>query len=215
MRPAASRSRFTTPDEAIGAFDLAEFLQEDPTSSAHRALPYPRLSGGHFRQLQVNNATPPRGRLLSQWMSNQRGYVAPSRLAGDAFTLHPTKLTAAVARYLRLVAPTDLALQSYGSAIAGWTASDAAVGGRRGVGDVRPDPADEHPLLLHGPWPPRARTAIDTEVARLRALVRIVAVAAASPDLIRWRLGYRRAATSVGIAGQGVRRRLHGPAYNL
>jgi hypothetical protein len=71
------------------------------------------------------------------------------------------------------------------------------------------------PLLLHGPWPPRARTAIDTEVARLRALVRIVAVAAASPDLIRWRLGYRRAATSVGIAGQGVRRRLHGPAYNL
>ncbi|MGH2849049.1 MAG: G1 family glutamic endopeptidase [Solirubrobacteraceae bacterium] len=112
--------RFTTADEAAGAFNLAEFLQEDPTSSAHSELPYPRLAGGRFRQLRVNDATPPRGTLLSQWMSNQRDDIAPSRLAGDAFTLHPTKLTAAVARYLRLIAPPNLAGQAYDTDVAGW-----------------------------------------------------------------------------------------------
>jgi hypothetical protein len=207
--------RFTSPDEAAGAFELAEFLQEDPTNSAHAELPYPRLAGGRFRQLRVNSATPARGTLLSQWMSNGHGYVAPSALAGDAFALHPTKLTSAVARYLRLIAPTDLELEAYDNDVASWTAttprSVVAAASAAAAQALRMS----IPALVHGPWPPRARGAVDVLVARERALVRVVDAAASSPDLLRWRLGYRSAAAAVGHAGAKVRRRLHGPAYNL
>ncbi|MGH2849048.1 MAG: hypothetical protein ACRDLP_00350 [Solirubrobacteraceae bacterium] len=68
---------------------------------------------------------------------------------------------------------------------------------------------------MRGPWPARARAAVAGLLARQRAVVRIVDAAAASADLMRWRLDYRRGVRGTSAAGQAVRRQLHAPAFNL
>jgi Peptidase A4 family len=206
--------RLTTTDESSGDFDLAEFLQEDPTSSDRRELPYPRLSGGWFRQLRIDGAPPARGTLLSQWMSNAHGDVAPTQLEGDAFALHPTKLSAAVARYLRVIAPADAALEDYDAEAAGWVVSTprTAVGVTSAAvaGVLRANSR----TLMSDRWPPRVRGALDTLVTRERALARVLDGAATAPDLLRWRLEYERSKRALTAAGRAVRARLHAPAFN-
>ena len=192
--------RFTTRDEASGDFNLAEFLQEDPTTGERQELPYPRLSGGRFRQLRVDGATPAHGTLLSQWMSNDHGYVAPSALAGDAFALHPTKLSVAVARYLRVIAPADAALEDYAAEVANWVASTSRkIIGSSSAAVARVLRANST-TLLRGPWPPHARRSVDVLVERERALARVIDGAAAAPDLLPLEARVRARRSCVGIS---------------
>jgi hypothetical protein len=210
--------RFFTPDEARGAFNLAEWLQEDVTDGAtDAALPYPRLSGGRFQELRVDSQTPDRPSLLSQWLSMTRGYVAPSAISRDAFALHPAKLRRAAGNYLRLIAPEDLAAYAFDAAITRWSvdtpkpqvaAASAAFAAalRRSIG-----------VLAVQRWPKDATGLIRLLIHRLLSVLRVVesAPAAVPAGLAAWTARYRRAAIVGSRTGRMIRRRLHAPAYNI
>lgn len=210
--------RFFTRDEARGAFNLAEWLQEDVTNGDTGApLPYPRLSGGRFRQLRVDSQPPNGPSLLSQWLSMTRGDIAPSAISGDGFALHPAKLRRAAALYLRLIAPEDLAADAFDLAITHWSADTPkpqiaaastafAAGLRRSIA-----------VLAVQRWPKDARASIRLLIRRLLSVLRVVesAPAVVPAALAAWTASYIRAAIAGSRAGRMLRRRLHAPAYNL
>ena len=208
------QARFVTHDEAHGAFNWAEFLQENPVhGAAHRPYPYPRLTGASFRQLRVDYAPPPPESLLSQWMASQRGYLAPSAVSGDAFSLHRGQLGSGAATYIRLADPFDAATNRFDAESAHWGPATPH------AGIVAESRAAASATLANirgfarGPWRARLRPLADALVERTRALLAVVrdAPADASVDLARWRAAYARATDGVRAAAERLYAHLHGP----
>jgi hypothetical protein len=80
----------STADEANSRFGVAEWLEEDPTSSVtNKVLPYPRLSTVGFQRLAVNGGHPSVADLYSQWLSLPGMNLAPSVVSGDQFSVSP------------------------------------------------------------------------------------------------------------------------------
>lgn len=80
----------TTADEASAHFGVAEWLEEDPTSSeTNKVIPYPRLSTVRFQQLAVNDVAPSVADLYAQWLSLPGMNLAPSVVLGDLFAVSP------------------------------------------------------------------------------------------------------------------------------
>jgi hypothetical protein len=81
---------YSTADEASAHFGIAEWLEEDPTSSdTNKVIPYPRLSTVRFQQLAVNGAPPLTADLYSQWLSLPGMNLAPSIVSADQFAVAP------------------------------------------------------------------------------------------------------------------------------
>lgn len=95
--------KLSTPDEATGPVDDAEWLQEDvkTTYGANRLLPYPKLSAVTFTDLKANGVTPVASQLLYQRrpVRSAKTLVA-SLIHNDAFTVYPTTLAPARAQYI-------------------------------------------------------------------------------------------------------------------
>jgi hypothetical protein len=95
--------KLSTSDEATGPVDDAEWLQEDvaTTYGANRLLPYPKLSPITFTDLNVNGVTPVASQLLYRRrpVRSAKTLVA-SPIHDDAFTVVPTTLPPARARYI-------------------------------------------------------------------------------------------------------------------
>jgi hypothetical protein len=95
--------KLSTPDEATGPVDDAEWLQEDvqTTYGANRLLPYPKLSPITFTGLKANGVTP----VASQLLYRRRPFRSAKTLVAtpihnDAFTVFPTTLAPARAQYI-------------------------------------------------------------------------------------------------------------------
>ena len=95
--------KLSTPDEATGPVDDAEWLQEDvkTTYGRNRMLPYPNLSPVRFTNLKVNGVTPVASKLLYR----RRPVRSPKTLVAspihhDAFTVFPTTFAPAKAQYI-------------------------------------------------------------------------------------------------------------------
>jgi hypothetical protein len=81
---------YSTSQEASSQFGVAEWLEEDPTSSdTNKVIPYPRLTTVSFQQLVVNGAPPQAGDLYPQWLSLPGMNLAPSAVLGDQFDVSP------------------------------------------------------------------------------------------------------------------------------
>ena len=209
------RRRFFTRDEAHGAFNLGEFLQEDPTHGGRAAaFAYPRLSGVRFQEMRVNSRTATG--LRSQWMSIGRGDVAPSRIAGGAFNVRRHRPSAAVERYLRLALPEDAAAGAFAAGVERWTRSTPPI-------TIAFESAEFVAVmrvfirgLERGPWPGPAEAPIAVLIASQRAMLHLVTSAS---NRVPHRLAALKAAVArdsraTGEAGQRVRALLHAPAFN-
>ena len=86
-RTARQTSTLSTTDETAGDFNLAEWLQENPTEVSGKATPYPDLSTVDMTALTVNGTQPRYGDVFAQWMSLPGGDQAPTPLRGGAFTI--------------------------------------------------------------------------------------------------------------------------------
>jgi hypothetical protein len=95
--------KLSTPDEATGPVEDAEWLQEDvqTTFGANRLLPYPKLSPITFTGLKANGVTPVVSQLLYRRrpVRSDKTLVATS-IRDDAFTVFPTTLPPARAQYI-------------------------------------------------------------------------------------------------------------------
>ncbi len=95
--------KLSTPDEATGPVEDAEWLQEDveTTYGANRLLPYPKLSPVTFTDLKANGVTPVASQLL-YWRRPVRfaKTIVASSVHNDTFTVFPTTLAPARAQYI-------------------------------------------------------------------------------------------------------------------
>jgi hypothetical protein len=95
--------KLSTPDEATGPVDDAEWLQEDvkTTYGANRLLPYPKLPPIAFTDLKVNGVTPVASQLLYRRrpVRSAKTLVA-SPIHNDAFKVFETTLPPARAQYI-------------------------------------------------------------------------------------------------------------------
>jgi hypothetical protein len=206
-------TRFFTRDEAHGAFNWAEWLQEDPTVRG-KPLPYPRLAGVHFAELRGDYMSPTGLRLLSQWMTVSRGDLGPSPLSGDAFTERHRRLGRASASFWRLALPEDAAAAAFDADMLHWSATTP----RAAITAESAAFAAALRANIRGfertRWPPALLPFVRAIVERLRALVPVVESAPRSApiDLGAWLRGYRRRAGAVSAAGRQITARTHGPA---
>lgn len=122
--------KLSTPDEATGPVDDAEWLQEDveTTYGANPLLPYPKLSPITFTSLKANGVTPPASQLLYRRrpVRSAKTLVATA-IHNDAFTVLPTTLAPARAQYIAkadsICEATDTKIAALQKAIAGADAS--------------------------------------------------------------------------------------------
>jgi hypothetical protein len=116
-------AHFATHQETGSAFNEAQWIQEDVTDGkTHKLFPYPQLSTVAFSSLLVNSKRPSYAYLYSQWMSEDGVNWAPIPLRNDAFALTRASVSAAGARYLRIIGQVDAAGDKFSTQSASWTA---------------------------------------------------------------------------------------------
>jgi hypothetical protein len=207
------QATFATSEEADGAFNLAEWLQEDPSETSGKATPYPRLSSVRLTGVAANGAAPRYGDMYAQWMSVGTTNLAPTPVHGDAFTIASGVITAAGRRYLEVVRPQNIAARRIDTAEAGWTArtppntissvTARAAGSERAYAKA----------LARAPWPAAAREPIARLLREVRIEAGIFAAAASHPpvDLTAWRRQFARLTPTLLRLAHAVRRALHLP----
>jgi len=209
------RSRFSTAEEAAFSFNMAEWLQEDPTSGrTHRPLTYPVLSDVHFRRLRLDSRAPRYGALYSQWMSLRVGSLEPSPLREDAFFVHRARpIGADGARYLSMAARVDAPQQRFVLAMSGWQASTPSAQ----IAAERSSFAAALRRFIHGlttgRWPASAAPLLRTIAHGARTLLAQTSLAPPeSPAGLRaWIVRWRHEASTLSVSAHMLRRRLGVP----
>jgi hypothetical protein len=206
--------RFSTSDDTEGAFNEAEWTEEDPSlRSTGHAGPYPRQGAVSMRRLAVNGAEPSYATVYSTWMSLVSEQLAPDPLVGDAFTLRKASVSASGARYLHAALAEDAATRSFFALLARSGtrsfAGELAAESRRFVAAL----ARNLRALEARPWPPPARPLLDALIARVHALLRSSRAGAAIPSsgTAAWIAGWKSEAEAVARSGHRVRRALDVP----
>jgi hypothetical protein len=207
------QSSFTTAEEGAGAFNLAEWLQEDPSEDSGRVTPYPRLSTVWMRSLAVDGGAPRYGNVYAQWMSLPAGELAPSVLRGDGFSITRGVLTRAGRRYLAIARPQNLAAATVDREAAGWTAQTPASEIERVSATAGASERGYADALAHASWPAAARGAIRALVREVRVEAGVFATAArhTSGGVDQWRAAVVRVAPVLQSLSHRVRRALRLP----
>ncbi len=205
---------FGTSDEASGAFDEAEWLQEDVGDGTGGLLPYPVLATRvSFSRLAVNAGHPRYARVRSQWMTENRTDLAPSPLVGDAFSLFQTQPSRIGMHYLQIAVTLDVALAHFESDLARWTVRTPA----HTMTSERDVVADAYRLdieeLAATRWPARARPLFGALVAatKLELAQTERAPTRTSGGIERWIAAWSRAGSAASAIAMRVRRVLHLP----
>jgi hypothetical protein len=207
------RTSFLTSEEAVDDFDLAEWLQEDPSSTSGKVTPYPDLSPVRMRALAINGAAPRYGDVFAQWMSLPGRDLAPTPLRDGAFTISRSALTVPGRRYLEIARPQNVSARKVDLEEAKWTehtpaseikrvSAGAAHSERRYAGD-----------LARARWPVAARAPISSLVREIRVEADAFAAAArhAPASLIAWHRRFAGLTPALLQLVHEVRRALHLP----
>lgn len=205
------RDAFVTRDDSRGAFNLAEWLQEDPDQASGARGAYPELAASQFSGLTVDAAPPRYADLDSQWMSVNGRDLAPTALTHDRFTIQKTTLTAAGARYLSAVAGSDQLEESFGQDALQPGSPHQALGSKAAA--LVRSLAQYAKTLTQSHWPSTAQTSVHNLAAKTAALSNVVQ-AAERPgwtDSKPWETRYTSAALAVSLQAHFVRRLLHVP----
>jgi hypothetical protein len=204
---------FETREESDGAFNLAEWLQEDPSEMSGKATPYPRLSDVRMTGVAANGAPPRYGDVYAQWMSVGALNLAPTPLRGDAFTIAPGVITAAGRRYLEIARAQNIAARRIDTSEAGWTERTPA----REIRSVSARAAASERAYADGlaraTWPAAAHGAMGSLVRQVRVEAGIFAAAArrAPTNLAAWRERFAGLTPALLRLTHEVRRALHLP----
>jgi hypothetical protein len=209
----AHRASFTTSQEGVGEFNLAEWLQENPSETSGKITAYPRLSTVRMRALAVNGAPPRYADLYAQWMSLRGHNLAPTALREDGFSIVPGVLTPAGRRYLAIAAPQDARARTADREEERWTPQTPAAEIER-VSAVAG--ASEHAYanaLARGSWPPSASGPIQALGREVRVEAGLFAAAArrTSGGVDQWRAAFARVSPMLQTLAHDVRRVLHVP----
>jgi hypothetical protein len=207
------RSSFTTSEEGIAKFSLAEWLQEDPVATSGKVTRYPDLSQVRMSTLAVNGARPHYADMFAQWMSAGGRDLAPTPLRGGTFTIGSAVLTPAGRRYLAIARAQQMTARRVDEQVARFTVhtpaseiervSAAAAGSERRYVDG----------LERGAWPAAARGPISSLVREVRAEAGMFAAAArhAPASLAAWRRQFVQFNPSIVRMAHLVHRTLHVP----
>ena len=207
------RASFATSEEGDAAFNLAEWLQEDPSQASGQITRYPRLSMVRMNALRANDAPPPYADVFAQWMSLPGRYLAPTPLRGDAFDITGAALSAAGRRYLQIARAQDVVARRIDRQEASWTprtpAGEITHANAAGAASERTY-ADR---LARGTWPAAARTLITSLARQVRREAAVLAQGArhAPSDLAAWRRRFIPLTPTLLRLSHEVRRALHVP----
>ena len=207
------KATFQTREEGDGAFNLAEWLQEDPSEASGKATPYPRLADVHMTGVAANGVPPRYGDMYAQWMSVGEAELAPTPLRADAFTITRGALTRAGRRYLKIARPQNIAARRIDVAEARWTNHTPA----REIRSVSTAVAASEGAYANGlagtAWPVAARPVIASLVSHVRVEARMFAATArrAPANLATWRRRLARLTPALLNLAHEVRRALHLP----
>jgi hypothetical protein len=207
------RASFTTSQEGVGHFNLAEWLQENPSEASGKITPYPRLSSVRMRALTVNGAPPRYADLYAQWMSLPGRNLAPTTLQEDAFMITPGVLTPAGRRYLAIAAPQDARARTVDREEERWTPQTPAAEIERVSAMAGASERAYADALARGSWPAAASSSIHVLVGEVRVEAGLFADAArrTSGGVDQWRAAFARVSPMLQTLAHEVRRALHVP----
>lgn len=204
------KAQFYTTEDARPLFDEAQWTQEDARAASGERYPYPSLSRVDFRRLAVNSAAPAYTSLYSTWMSIDDTALAPTPLAGAAFSLKRETVHAAGTLYLRIDALRSMAARAFGSELERWTSDTPrgviATSSSRFIASLR----DYVRALAAAPLPRAASNAVRLFVRRLD----LISNRAHPPTVItplvlqRWRASLDREAEAALYVSHILRRLL-------
>jgi hypothetical protein len=161
-----------TRDETGAAFDLADWLQEHPSFRAVDAAgqdAYPTLSTVRIHGLAVNGTTPQYADMLSTWMSENGGYLAPARLYNGSFAFRPATLSPMGKRYLVIAATQNAAMDRLSALERQWAATaNGQTAWRRQLAAAF---QTFNAALSNSRWPPRVEVLVNRLIGANRALV--------------------------------------------
>jgi hypothetical protein len=211
-----SRANLSTSDEAQARFDMAGWFQEHPLPSPHdanRPYPYPRLSTVRIRRLAVDSEPPRYADVSSVWMSANGGYIAPSPVTNDSFTLRPETLTPAGRRYLRAAEAEDAGAKSFGAQAYRWTAATSSsliATESTKLADALRKSITEFESWR---WPEALQGRFETLITETSALLTQTQSASdvTSGELTIWRSNLTRDSLAAGKTARAIRRALDLP----
>ncbi len=207
------RASFTTSEEGLAGFSLAEWLQENPSETPGGITRYPDLSQVRMRGLAVNGAAPRYGDVFAQWMSLPGRDLAPTPLRDAAFTITRGVLTAAGRRYLEIARAQNASARTTDM-------EQARLPEHPKTGEIKRESAaaaaSERRFangLDRGAWPPAARGPISSlaHEIRLEADLFTMSASRAPASLAVWRRRLARLAPVLLALAHEVRRALHVP----
>jgi hypothetical protein len=204
------RSAFSTSEESAADFNLAEWLQEDPSDTSGKTTPYPGLSPPvGMRALTVNGTGPSYDDMFAQWMSLPGHALAPTPLADDAFTISPRTVSGPGRRYLVIVHAQNVSARKLDAEEARFTAHTPA----RAISRVCAAAAAAQSRYVHdlqsSSWPAAARGPIRALVRVVRVEMGMFATAARHPSsLAAWRRQLLELRPALLKLGHQVRRAL-------
>jgi peptidase A4-like protein len=207
------RASFTTDEEGDAAFNLAEWLQENPSQASGRMTRYPHLSTVRMSALRANDARPPYADVFAQWMSLPGRDLAPTPLRGDAFEITRAVLSAAGRRYLLIARAQDALARRIDQQEASWTPSTPPGEIRRANASAAASQRTYAGRLDRGTWPAAARPLITSLARQVRREAALLAQGArhAPASLAAWRRQFVGLTPTLLRLAHEVRRTLHVP----
>lgn len=207
------RASFTTREEGLADFNLAEWLQENPSETPGGITRYPDLSQVRMRALAVNGAAPRYGDVFAQWMSLPGRDLAPTALRDAAFTITRGVLTAAGRRYLELARAQNASARTADIERARLPQHPQAGEIKRLSAAAAASELRFANGLDRGPWPTAARAPISSLSHEIRLEAGLFALAArhVPASLAAWQGRLAQLTPTLLALAHRVRRALHVP----
>jgi len=207
------RAVFLTREEGDAAFNLAEWLQEDPSEASGKATPYPSLSEVRFTRLAANGVRPPYADMYAQWMSVRGADLAPTPVRDGGFSITRGVLSPDARRYLEIARPQNAAARRIDVIQAGWSDRTPAREIRSASAAAAASEAAYADGLGRVRWPAAVQDLAHSLAREARAQAGMFAAAArrAPASLALWRRRLGRLTPDMLRLAHRVRRALHLP----
>ena len=207
------RAAFLTREEGHAAFNLAEWLQEDPSETSGKATPYPALSEVRITRLAADGVRPRYADMYAQWMSVGATNLAPTPVRDGAFSITRGVITPAGRRYLKIVRPQNIAARRSDREEASWTARTPPREIRSASAAAAASESAYANALVRTHWPGAAQGLVQSLVRQVRAQAALFTAAArrAPASVTVWRRRVASLTPELRRLAHRVRRALHLP----
>jgi hypothetical protein len=204
---------FSTSEEGLADFSLAEWLQENPSETSGKLTRYPGLSQVRMSALAVNGVPPRYRDVFAQWMSLPGRALAPTPLRDRAFTITRGVLTAAGRRYLQIARVQNASARTVDTEEARWTGHTPPAQIRRVSAGAAAAERRYAGSLADASWPSAAQGPMSSLVREVRVEADAFAAAArhAPASLAAWHSAFAQLTPTLLQLAHEVRRALNVP----